>query len=63
MTMPFFGHFITYDCLKFYAAILELRRMTMECYVQNKTTDVPLSVINNCMPNALHRGKLFDVKI
>ena len=58
--MPFFVHFITYDCL--YAVILELRRMTMECYVPNKTTDVPLSVTNNCMPNALHRGKLFDVK-
>ena len=36
--------------------------MTMECYVPNKTTDVPPSVTNNCMPNALHRGKLFDVK-
>ena len=23
--------------------------MTMECYVPNKTTDVPLSVTNNCI--------------
>ena len=36
--------------------------MTMEYYVPNKTADVPLSVTNNCMPNALHRGKVFDVK-
>ena len=36
--------------------------MIMECYVPNKTTDVPLSVTNNCMSNGLHRGKLFNVK-
>ena len=34
----------------------------MKCYVPNKTTDVPLSVTNNCMPNALRRGTVFDVK-
>ena len=36
--------------------------MTIECYIPNKTTDVPLSVTYNCMPHALHRGKLFNVK-
>ena len=55
MTMPFFVHFITYDCLLFYSVILEWRRMTIEYYTPNKTTDVPLPFTENDMPNALPR--------
>ena len=36
--------------------------MTMESYIPNKTIDVPLPVTFNCMPNAIHRRKCFNVE-
>ena len=49
--------FICKDIIRFeegLAAKLERKEITMECYISNKTTDVPVSITNNCMPNALH---------